>query len=319
MDLATNSTLLNSLLFIVGIAILVKGSDFFVESAAALAKKLGVSDVIIGLTLVSIGTSLPELAANICASIVGSSSIALGNIVGSNFTNVALILGISCLLMGFIEVPKAMYKRDIWIMLLGSISLSILLFVFGKVNYIVGIIYLLICVGYIALLIKSDKAAILEEENIEVPQKMWVILTLFPIGLLMIFAGSKLVVDNTIWASVKLGMNQSVIASTVVALGTSLPELAVTISGIIKKKNGIALGNIIGSNIFNIFLVIGISSCISTISLDKTMMMNLIFLLVSDFALMGFLVFQKRLLRVHGIIFLLIYTTFVICNLYSIK
>ncbi len=323
MELCSDNMIINLVLFLFGLVILIKGSDWFVEGASDLARRFNISEVVIGLTLVSLGTSMPEFATNVYASTNGEGGIALGNIVGSNISNILLILGVGALLFGKIKIQKVMFWRD-GMCMMGMTLLCFLFCVFGKeLNRIEGAILLLGMCAYGYYLFRHRE--VLEEETEgEVPERSFgsaaVAGGFSLLGLVMLTGGAKVMVDNVVWFSVKMQWDQAVIGSTVVALGTSLPELAVTVAGVIKKKHDIAMGNIIGSNFFNIGLILGISALICPIPVSGVMMtFNLPVMLGSGLLLLIFMRSGWRVVRAEGAVFLLGYVGFIVWNLINIK
>ena len=317
----------NILLFIGGLAFLIKGSDFFVDSAVFFARKFKVSEVVIGLTLVSIGTSLPELATNISSALKGRTAIAIGNITGSNITNIALILGIAALFMGKIKFNKKLFYRDSFFMLFASGLLLVFAYFFDKsvyqINRVESIIMVCLIIVYIIYLVKFNKESIAEEHhNDGWIKSIFVGIIIFILGFIGIYIGSEVMVGNIIVIAGRLNIADGVIGATVVALGTSFPELAVTIVSIVKKKHDLSLGNIIGSNIFNILCILGITGLIKDISIISpdgaidTMM--LFFTLPMTLFIAILLVIMMRIKwqlgRIKGGIFILTYIFFIILN-----
>ena len=318
---------LNILIFIIGTAVLVKGSDLFVDAAANIARTWGVSELVIGLTLVSIGTSLPELASSVYAGIEGQGDFIIGNIVGSNVTNISLILAIGICGIGTMAFDRKMLTRDGVFMLLVYLVCAGLFAVPLKsspekvlrgIDFRGGIILLVLCAVYLFMLFRQRKSQQPETEGKnERSSKIRVDCILLPIGILMITAGSKGMVDPAVWGAQRLGISMLVISSTIVAFGTSVPELAVTIAGLVKKRNDIALGNIIGSNIFNILLIFGVTSCITPLPLDLNGIgvFNLAAMGATAAALILFMLIGKNTLkRPYGVILLLMYIVFMVCN-----
>ncbi len=308
---------LNLILFAFGLAILVKGSDWFVDAAASLARGFGVSELVIGLTLVSIGTSLPELASSVYAAFSGESTFIIGNIVGSNIANIALILGAGLVLGGSIGFSRVALRRDMPILLAVSLSLS-LWFYFAPdlpagvngVGRLGGVLLLASCVGYTMLLCRNSAAATEEAVEAVLMSRRSAVGLIF-LGLMMITAGSKLMVDTVVVTAQQWGVDPLVISLTVVAVGTSLPELAVTISGVLKKRHDIALGNIIGSNIYNILLIVGCCGMISPLrSTGSESLIALGVMMAAAAALWLFMASGKTLRRWQGWLLLAGYALF---------
>lgn len=308
---------------------MLKGSDWFVDSSAFFAHHLKISEIVIGLTLVSIGTSLPELATNIYASISDQGEIALGNVVGSNITNIALIMGLGCVLKRDLPVPKTLLKRDGALMLVSFIIFFLMAVTssgekFNILDRFDGLILLIFFVAYCALLFKNknvleNAAAVEEESEAQKIKSISFAISYFILGLVMIFVGAKLSVDTVVVTAEKLNISKEIISATVIAFGTSVPELAVTITSIAKKKNDLALGNIIGSCIFNLILVMGVAATITPIVVTSEMLNVLLPLMIlTGFILLIFMKTGNRLVRAEGVCLLAIYLIFLAYNLKQI-
>lgn len=332
-DFATGYVWLNIIIFAAGLTALIKGSDWFVEAAVAIAKRLNIPHIIIGLTLVSIGTSLPELGTDVYASIqilqgtANAGNIIAGDIVGSNITNISLVLGLGIVLMGGIKTPRQLLKRDVSFMFGVFVLLPVAVVLSGSnpghINRIWGLILLTGLIGYVFFLFKHpEKVEEMEEEDAEETglKSLPVIWLAFFAGLILIFAGAKASVDNVLKVASQLGLNTAMVSATVVALGTSLPELAVTITGAVKKKHSLALGNIVGSCTFNILLIIGVCSIISPIPINHGMLyFNIPIMIVCGALLALFMRTKWKLEKLEGIILLLIYLAFFVCNILKMK
>ena len=318
---------LNILIFIIGTAMLVKGSDLFVDAAANIARSWGVSELVIGLTLVSIGTSLPELASSVYAGIRSQGDFIIGNIVGSNVTNISLILAIGICGIGTMPFDRKMLTRDGVFMLVVYLVCAGLFAVplqssqekiLRGIDFRGGIILLVLCSIYLFQLFwKSRSQGTETGENTEHQTNVKIDSVLLLVGIALITAGSKGMVDPSVWVAQRLGVSMLVISSTIVAFGTSVPELAVTIAGLVKKRNDIALGNIIGSNIFNILLIFGVTSCITPLPLDLNGvgLFNLAAMGVTGLSLILFMAVGKNTLkRSYGFALLLMYIVFMIYN-----
>ena len=311
---------LQILLLVLGFVCLVKGSDWFVDGAAGIATKFGIPQLIIGLTIVAMGTSAPEAAVSITAAFNGSADITIGNIVGSNILNVLIILGLSAVVYP-LTVDSSTLKKDIPITILAT-ALLLLLGLDGNITRIDGIIFLVIFTVYMIYLIVStkktialSKEAIHEEldksqETEEKPKSFWILLALTVIGLGLVILGSRFVVNSATFIAKKFGWSESFIGLTIVALGTSLPELFTSVMAAAKKNCDIAVGNIIGSNLFNILFVVGLSSLIIPVPFAKDFLVDTIVALVSVVALLLFCLPKKRLSRFGGVIFLLGYVAY---------
>lgn len=266
---------LSAAIIIVGFVLLIKGADWMVSGASALAKKYNVSDLVIGLTIVSFGTSAPELVVNSVASFQRHSDIVFGNVLGSNIVNLFFILGIAGLVYP-IRVQSSTVWKEIPISILAVIALFVLSnsFFLQKINIVSridGAILLVMFAGflyYIYLQMKTDRSVISETVVKEMSNlKIW---GLIIIGISGLILGGKLVVDNAIKVATLLGVSEKIIGLTIVAIGTSLPELVTSVLAAFKKNSDIAFGNIIGSNIFNIFFILPVSSLIHPVDFNTS-------------------------------------------------
>ena len=328
MNFSTGNIILDSLLLALGLFMLLKGSDMFVDASAFIARHFNVSEIIIGLTLVSIGTSLPELATNIYASFSGEAEIALGNVVGSNITNISLILGVAALIGKGLPVPKSMIQRDIPAMIFVFIFFFFLCYTGpggDKPDHFLsrldGLLLLAFFIIYLISLFKNKSAGETTENKEEKHdghkvQSVLKAVIFFILGLIMITAGSKLAVDNVVYIATKLHIPKELISATIIAFGTSIPELAVTVTGIIKKQGGLALGNIIGSCIFNIVLVMSSAVIISPLSVSSQMLSFILpLMLLCGISLSIFMKTENKLIKSEGFILLLLYVVFIIYNI----
>lgn len=315
------------LLIILGFILLVKGADIFVDGSAGLAKRLKVSTFIIGLTLVALGTSFPELTVSLIASVSGGGQLAIGNIIGSNIVNIALILGICGLIKQINIKSETLAKYDLPFVILSGIVLFVLSFdsffqnhgvAFNRLTLgdgIILIIFLIIFFYYIYSNLKSVKSLEIEVEEKEKEQGKESLIKLVSYvlgGLLALIGGGKIVVDNAITLAELFGASQTVIGLTVVAIGTSLPEAITTIVAVMKKKEEMAIGNIIGSNILNILLILGVTSVISPLDLPPLLVVDIGVMLGVSILLYLFILVRKKLDCFSGVIFVLTYIVYFI-------
>lgn len=294
------------LLLAVGFAFLVKGADWFVEGAAGIADKLHIPQLVIGLTIVAMGTSAPEAAVSITAAAGGNADISVGNVVGSNILNILIILGISSVITT-IAVSKTTVRYEIPIML-GATGLLIL---FGADGFIVWweALLLLVCFAlylfYMFIMVK--KGLMQSEESESAKRPVWLLIIMGIVGLALIIIGSDFTVDAATFIADKCGISEKFIGLTVVALGTSLPELFTSVVAAKKGNADIAIGNIVGSNIFNILMILGITGIIIPVPFKSTFFIDCA---VAAFAgiLLWLCVFRKKKLRLtDGIIMLVCY------------
>lgn len=305
---------INVLLLIVGMVLLVKGADFFVEGASKIAKSIGIPSLVIGLTLVSIGTSAPEFAVSLDASLSGSNEISFGNVIGSNTFNTFVVIGISAIITPLV-ISKNVKRFDIPI-LLGIYGLLIM-FGFVSSPYIINllesiIIFSLTIIYTTFLIIREKKEQKGNEDEKETEQKKpwWFNLLLVAIGLTCIIFGGRLVVDNAVDIAKELNVSEAVIGLTIVAIGTSLPELVTSIIAARKGENDIAIGNAIGSNIFNIVLILGFCSILEPATLNINALLDTIIALFSGVLVFLFVFKSNKINRWQGIIMVCLYALY---------
>ncbi|MAO65581.1 MAG: sodium:proton exchanger [Balneola sp.] len=259
---------------IFGLIFLLKGADWLVDGASALAKKFNISDLAIGLTIVAFGTSAPELVVNVMGSMQGHHEIVFANVIGSNNFNLLVILGISGLITPLVVQSSTVWK-EIPISLFGAILLFIVANDFWSpktftLSRIDGFLFLLLFAGFLFYVYKQLSSDSAETGSPEKPYSQFKIWSFIIIGLAGLVFGGRLVVNNAIEIATVLGISEKIIGLTIIAAGTSLPELATSIVAAMRKNVDIAVGNIIGSNIFNIFLILGISSLVNPISYNPS-------------------------------------------------
>lgn len=312
-------------LLILGFVCLVKGSDWFVDGSAGIATKFGIPQLIIGLTIVAMGTSAPEAAVSITAAANGNADITIGNIVGSNILNVLIILGLSAVVFP-LKVEKSTLKIDIPVTIFATV-LILVLGLDGNITRLDGIILLIIFISYMVFLLLSAKKAknvsrelLLDEsgenQESEKQKPLWLLIILSIVGLALVILGSRLVVKSATYIAKYFGWSERLIGLTIVALGTSLPELFTSVMAAVKKNSDIAVGNIIGSNLFNILFVVGLSSLIIPVPFARAFRIDTLMALISVVLLLLFCLPKKRLSRVSGVIFLIAYATyFIFCLL----
>ncbi len=318
--------LLNVLILAAGFIALIKGADFFVDGSATLARKFHVPGLIIGLTIVALGTSAPELAVSTSAALRGSNEIALSNVVGSNIFNLLCVLGI-CAIIHPVPVDLNILKRDFPLSLISTIlfllaTCSSTLFSnqllilgmeenAGNISRITGIILLAAFILYIIYLIADAKKH--PEPETEPPkQALWKCLLLILLGLAMIIGGGQAVVYSAKEIARAAGMTETLIGLTIVAVGTSLPELVTSIVAARKGETGMAVGNVIGSNIFNLLFILGVSATIHPIAINTASIYDMIILIAVSIITYLFSVSGKTIKRPEGIIMVLLYIADVI-------
>lgn len=304
------------ILLIIGFILLIKGADYFVEGSSNLAKALKIPTLIIGLTVVAFGTSAPEAVVSIVASTKGSNEIALSNIIGSNIFNLLAVLGISAIVKG-LKANRQIITKDFLFSILATFILIALMFdkfLSGdKLNIITrgeGLVLLSILVLYVySLILTASKEKKLTKEKHKLTPKDILMLVL---GLLAVILGGELVVKASQQIALSLGISETLVGLTIVSIGTSLPELVTSIVAAKKGETDIALGNVIGSNIFNILFVLGISSTLSPILVNSQSLIDVLILLGVTIICYIFTIYNQRIGRTKGIIMTLTYIIFMI-------
>ena len=306
---------MNFLLIIGGLVLLILGGNWLLKSAVALSLKLEIPKIVIGMTVVSFATSAPELIVSINAALSGSSDLALGNVIGSNIANLGLVLGIT-LLLGTMHVQKSFYKVDWPVMMIASAMLYFFLAGDNVIEQYEGIILFSFLVIFLIYLLRFQKTAVLDElpEDDE-PLPLFKIVLFLVIGGLGLWGGSELLIKGATSLAQEFGVSERIIGVTVVSIGTSVPELAASIIAVLKKEKAISLGNLIGSNVFNILAVLGITSIITPVAVkDQALLTNDIFwMLAISFVILP-LVFVPKGYRLNwkdGIILLIAYIAFI--------
>lgn len=310
---------------VIGFVLLIKGADFFVEGSSSVAKRLHVPSIIIGLTIVAMGTSLPETAVSVSASLAGNNELAVSNVVGSNIFNLMVVIGV-CAMIATVDVAKETIKRDIPF----SLICAGLLLLFGiagfgdkagmTLGHLDGLIFIGAFAGYIFYMVKIALKASKEGREVEVEggSDEDIKLISVPFSILCIIGGAAAIAiggDITVDAASRiagdLGMSQTLIGLTIVSIGTSLPELITSIVAARKNEVDMALGNAIGSNVFNILMVLGIASAISPISIITENIIDLCVLIVFTVCVWIFAGTKKKIGKIEGFVMVALYATYV--------
>ena len=301
------------LLLIVGFVLLIKGADFFVDGSSGLAKIFKIPSVIIGLTIVSMGTSAPEAAVSITSGLAGQNALAISNVVGSNIFNLLIVIGV-CAVIDKVEADRDIRRRDLPLNVILSALLFGLIAFDGILGRIDAVILLVIFVGYILWLVRDAlKNRKQESDSNEKNKPLWLCLIFIVGGLAAIIFGGDMVVDNASKIAKTLGMSQTLVGLTIVAVGTSLPELVTSIVASRKGENEIALGNAVGSCIFNLVFILGISGVLSPINLTGILNEYIIDIsvLISVSILFTFICLAKKgISRKSGIVCILLYVAY---------
>ena len=293
---------------VIGFILLIKGADYFVEASSSVAKVLRVPSIIIGLTIVAFGTSAPELAVSTAASLSGNNEIAVGNVLGSNIFNLLVVLGACAVIHPFAVVLRWDY--------LASVIVAVLLFVMMAFDHFVSrldaVILLVLFVGFVTLTVRDALNNRVEsEEEIEALSPFKTLIYIVG-GIAAIVCGGELVVDSASAIAASFGLSQTLIGLTIVALGTSLPELVTSVVASRKGENGLALGNVIGSNIFNILMVLAASAAVKPIPVSGLSVIDCLFLIISS--VIVWLMCRKscKIDRVGGVVMLLMYVGYMV-------
>lgn len=292
------------LLLLIGFVLLIKGADFFVDGSSSLARIMNVPSVIIGLTIVAMGTSAPEASVSVNAALAGSNDIAISNVIGSNLFNGLVVVGVCAFMAGFKTNPEIL-KRDMPLNIIVTAILCIML-LDRHINHIEGIILLISMAVYIAVMVISalkNRETADECKILSLPKSLIFIIG----GLIAVIFGGTLVVDNACLIAKDFGVSENFIGLTIIAIGTSLPELVTSITATRKGDSGLALGNAIGSNLFNILFILGMSATICPLNVLSESIIDCIILLVSAVIPYVFARTKKTMNRWEGIVCVFLY------------
>lgn len=315
------------LILVIGFVLLIKGADFFVEGSSSVAKKFHVPAMLIGMTIVAMGTSLPECAVSVTASLANNNSLAVSNVIGSNIFNLMVVCG-ACALFSPLTIRQDTLKKEFPLSIICAALMLVLGYIGMTLGHIDGIIFLVLFVGYLLWMIQSAKkarAAVLSdpgqsgqieqaefvEENIAI-LPTWKSLIFIIGGMIAIKFGGDFVVDGASSIASSVGLSQTLIGLTIVAMGTSLPELVTSLVAAKKGEVDMALGNVIGSDIFNILFVLGIATVISPISFLMENVIDIILLIIMSVIVLAFAWTRQQINRKEGILMLLMYAAYMV-------
>ncbi|PIR69263.1 MAG: sodium:proton exchanger [Candidatus Niyogibacteria bacterium CG10_big_fil_rev_8_21_14_0_10_46_36] len=310
------------ILFCIGLFLLVKGADWLVDGASALGKRSGIPPLVIGLTIVAFGTSMPELIVNIFAALGGNTEVAFGNIIGSNISNTLLILGIAAVI-----APITIKYSTVWREIPLSFMAVLALFVLANDFLIDGIyppqltrgdglillLFFAIFLYYIFETVRSGRTRF-SEKDIDIKQRSYGGMLLFMAGgVVGLYVGGNWTVDGAVFIAQQFGLSQFLISATIIALGTSLPELVTSVAAARKQEMDLAVGNIVGSNIFNIFWILGFTSLFAPITVPSFINADLVFLVAATLIFFSFMFVGKKhaLTRKNGALFLVLYVLYI--------
>ena len=302
---------LQCFLLALGFLMLVKGADWFVDGAAGIADRFGVPQLIIGLTIVAMGTSAPEAAVSITAGLKNNAGITIGNIVGSNILNILIILGITSLIVA-VAVANSTIRYEIPFMLFITVLLMGMGYTGQKISFWEGIVLWIVFLFYLGYLFVMAKKK--QEDQSQEYQKLpiWKLLLAVLVGLVAVVWGSDITVDAATALAKGFGLSERFIGLTIVALGTSLPELVTSVSAAIKGKADIAIGNIVGSNIFNILFVVGTTALIIPVVFEPKFLIDTFIAFGAGLVLLLCVARRKKMVRMHGVIMLIGYIAYFI-------
>jgi len=315
---------LNILILIAGLAILIKGADLLVDGASSIAKKMNVPYIVIGLLVVAFGTSLPELIINVVASLQGSTALAIGNVIGSNLSNILLVLGVAAIIYPlkikagttWKEIPLSLLAVVVLFFMLNDALIDSMPFsLLGRIDGLILLSFFLIFIYYTYGISKVKDHS--KKDNIKT-YKTWIAWVMVLIGMVGLTLGGKLTVDSAVAIAEIAGLSEAMIGLTIVAIGTSLPELLTSVVAAYKRQPDIAVGNIIGSNIFNIFWILGISSVIAPIDYSIKLNLDVILVMIATLLLFIFMFIGERrtLQRWQGIGFVIVYIAYIAFTVY---
>lgn len=295
----------------IGFVMLIKGADFFVDGSSSIARLLRIPGVIVGLTIVAMGTSFPELSVSISAAMQGSNEIAISNVIGSNIFNLMVVTG-CCALISAVPVKTVLLKRDLPYSILATVLLFVFILIGGRglrLERFEGIILLTLFVIFVVMQVidalKSRQTT--EEDPMEKFISPWRSIILIIIGCIMVIYGGNFVVDSASAIAAAFGLSETLIGLTVVAIGTSLPELVTSIVASRKGQNDLAIGNVVGSNVFNILMILGISTSLHPVPLETTAIIDCLVLIAFNIIMYIFCMSSKKLVRKEGAVLVLLY------------
>ena len=296
----------NLLILVAGLILLIKGADFFIKGASSIAQKFKIPQIIIGLTIVAMGTSAPEASVSISSALKGSAGVAIGNVLGSNIINILLILGLTSAICA-LKLQKATVKFEMPFLFFITLLLCAMGYFYHSINRIGALILLLLFVVFLIYLFKIAQSNQDEEVQQDKCENIFKMILFVVGGLCALVYGSNLTVDSAINIAKMLNVSERIIGLTIVAIGTSLPELVTCVIAALKKQPDIAIGNIVGSNIFNILFVLGVTCLITPVAFDSAFFFDAIIAIVSVILLYLFTCRDKYLTRIEGVGFLLFY------------
>lgn len=306
------------ILLIIGLIVLIVGGDYLVKGSSSIALRLHLSPLVVGLTIVAFGTSAPELLISIQSALKGSPDIAMGNVVGSNICNLALVLGLTAVINP-VKVQTNSLRID-WPMTMGASVLLFLVVREGVLGAVEGVIFLIAITTYLVLIIVQSridvKSKLREKETDNIPdapkKQMWKDITFIILGCVALYYGSEWFVSSSKELALSLGVEERVVGLTVVALGTSLPEMVTAAVASFKGETDLALGNLMGSNIFNILSILGITAIITPIHVHEVILnKDIIWMLMITLMILPLMIVRREVGRADGIVLLIVYSVYI--------
>lgn len=294
---------------VLGFVMLIKGADWFVEGASKIADRFGIPQLVIGLTIVAMGTSAPEAAVSIASAVKGSADITIGNVLGSNILNVFVILGLTAVVRS-IAVQKSTIKYEMPFTILIIVLMGVLGLADGTISRLEGVVlwgFFIVYLLYLLKMAKDGQNTLVETESSDKKDSMLKLLALVVIGVVLIVWGSDITVDAATALAKLFGMSERLIGLTIVALGTSLPELVTSVTAAIKGKADIAVGNIVGSNVFNILFVVGTTALITPVTYSANFLVDTVVATAAMILLLVCVIPKKKLSRPAGVVMLVCY------------
>ena len=305
--------ILQIVLLVVGFVLLIKGADIFVDGASNVAYNLKIPAVIVGLTIVAFGTSAPEAAMSITYAQAGNAASSLTNVIGSNIFNILVVVGFSALL-GKLTVEKILIKRDFPFLVISTIGLCLIAILVGQLSRLCGIIFLIIIIAYVYVLVqeaRKDREAMSEdiEVRLSIPKSFIYII----LGIAGIIIGAKLVEINASAIGLRAGLSAALVGLTIVAVGTSLPELVTSVTALKKGENGIVIGNVLGSSIFNILFILGLAGALSPapLKIEAPIVLDIIIMTIITIIGALFAYTQNEVDKKEGIVLIILYIAYI--------
>lgn len=308
-----------ALLFLGGLVLLCLGGDLLVRGAESMAIRLGMTPLVIGLTVVALGTSSPELFISVEAALKGLDEVAIGNVVGSNIANLTLVLGLAAWVYP-IRVETQVMKKDAPVLIACSLALCIMLYASGTLTRSLGLSMVVVLVVYIVACIRSGKSRDIDHRDSQdkSPNSFLLSLLLVAAGLVMLIYGADFFIDGAVQLARILGVSDAIISLTLVALGTSLPEIASTLVASIKGRGDLAIGNAVGSSIFNILAILGLASLIAPLSMGDISWVDLLVMTLAAIIVLPILFTEERMSRNEGVFLVLCYLAYLSLIAYRI-